>query len=82
MMYSYFSIQFSKIENFEDEKDRIRSEELDTSSAESRAADLKLRLTLDNINLLSSINNGLVENMLSLSTGPSPAQGVFGIFGY
>jgi len=72
----------SKIENLEDEKDRIRSEELDASGAESRAADLKLRLALDNINMLSTVSNGLVENMLALSSGPTPAQGVFGIFGY
>lgn len=72
----------SKIENFEDEKDRIRAEELDASKAVSKAADVKLRLALDNINLLSSLNNGLVENMLALSTGPSKAQGVFGMMGY
>ena len=72
----------SKIENFEDEKDRIRAEELDASKALSKAADVKLRLALDNINLLSSLNNGLVENMVALSTGPSPAQGLFGMMGY
>ena len=72
----------SKIENFEDEKDRIRAEELDASKALSKAADVKLRLALDNINLLSSLNNGLVENMVALSAGPSPAQGLFGIMGY
>ena len=72
----------SKIENFEDEKDRIRAEELDASKAVSKAADVKLRLALDNINLLSSLNNGLVENMLALSAGPSKAQGVFGMMGY
>ena len=72
----------SKIENFEDEKDRIRAEELDASKALSKAADVKLRLALDNINLLSSLNNGLVENMVALSAGPSPAQGLFGMMGY
>ena len=72
----------SKIENFEDEKDRIRVEELDASKAVSKAANVKLRLALDNINLLSNINNGLVENMLALSAGPSKAQGLFGILGY
>ena len=78
-----FEIEWtSKIENFEDEKDRIRAEELDASKAVSKAADVKLRLALDNINLLSSLNNGLVENMLALSTGPSKAQGVFGMMGY
>ena len=72
----------SRIENLEDEKRRIRSEELDASSAESAAASLKLRLALDNINMLSSVSNGLVENMLALSSGPSPAQGIFGLYGY
>lgn len=72
----------SKIENFEDEKDRIRAEELDASKAVSKAADVKLRLALDNINLLSSLNNGLVENMMALSAGPSKAQGLFGMLGY
>ena len=50
---------------------------MDASKALSKAADVKLRLALDNINLLSSLNNGLVENMVALSAGPLPPRPIW-----
>lgn len=72
----------AKINGFEAEKDLIVSEEVDASNAVTKAADLKLRMSLINLNLLSSASNGLVENMLSLSRGPQKASGLFGLMGY
>ncbi|MCH2314370.1 MAG: hypothetical protein MK411_10285 [SAR202 cluster bacterium] len=72
----------SKINRFEAEKDLIVSEEVDASNAVTKAADLKLRMSLINLNLLSAASNGLVENMLSLSRGPQKASGLFGLMGF
>ena len=72
----------SKINSFEAEKDLIVSEEIDASNAVTKAADLKLRMSLINLDLLSAASNGLVENMLSLSRGPQKASGLFGLMGY
>ena len=72
----------SKINSFEAEKDLIVSEEVDASNAVTKAADLKLRMSLINLDLLSAASNGLVENMLSLSRGPQKASGLFGLMGY
>lgn len=71
-----------KIDNLEEEKDNIRQEELDDSRAQSLAADMRVQMTLNNINLLTQTNNGLVENMLNLTRGPAAAPGLFGIMGY
>ena len=72
----------SKIRNLEGEKLRIQAEELETSSAKTKAADVKVRLALNNINLLSQVSSGLLENMMTLSAGPPRAAGVFGLLGY
>ena len=72
----------SKIRNLEDEKLRIKAEELEASSAKTKAADVKVQLALNNINLLSQVGSGLIENMMTLSAGPSKALGVFGLLGY
>jgi len=72
----------SKINSLETEKNLIVSEEVDASNAMTKAADLKLRLSLINLDLLSTSSNGLVENMLSLSRGPQKASGLFGMMGY
>ncbi len=72
----------AKINSFEAEKDLIVSEDVDASNAVAKAADLKLRMSLMNLNLLSAASNGLVENMLSLSRGPQKASGLFGLMGY
>ena len=72
----------AKINGFEAEKDLIVSEDVDASNAVTKAADLKLRMSLINLDLLSAASNGLVENMLSLSRGPQKASGLFGLMGY
>ena len=72
----------AKINSFEAEKDLVVSEEVDASNAITKAADLKLRMSLINLDLLSAASNGLVENMLSLSRGPQKASGLFGMMGY
>ena len=72
----------SKINSLESEKDLFVSEEVDASNAITKAADLKLRLSMINLDLLSTSSNGLVENMLSLSRGPQKASGLFGLMGY
>ena len=72
----------TKINSLESEKDLIVSEEVDASNAVTKAADLKLRMALINLDLLSASSNGLVENMLSLSRGPQKASGLFGLMGY
>ena len=72
----------SKIKNLEDEKNIIMSEELEESVAVSKAADLKLNLAINRINLLSQAGNGLIENLLSLSNGPQKAPGLLGLMGY
>ena len=72
----------SKIKSLEAEKDLIVSEEVDASNAITKAADLELRLSMINLDLLSTSSNGLVENMLSLSRGPQKASGLFGMMGY
>ena len=72
----------SKIKNLKDEKNIIMSEELEESVAVSKAADLKLNLAINKINLLSQAGNGLIENLLSLSNGPQKAPGLLGLMGY
>ncbi len=71
-----------KISVLRHEQRNIRAEELDASAAETAAANLKLRLAINNIESLSQVNNGLIENMLSLSSGPAKGFGVFGMLGY
>ena len=65
----------SKIENLKEEKNLIISEELEEADAISKAAELRLKLTINKIDLLSQVSNGLIENMLSLSRGPQQAHG-------
>ena len=70
-----------KVRQLDDEKRRTTREELDETAAVSRAANLKLRLAINNINIMSQMNSGLIENMLQLPAGPSRGPGVFGILG-
>jgi flagellin-like hook-associated protein FlgL len=71
-----------KISVLRHEQRNIRAEEFDASAAETSAANLKLRLAINNIESLAQVNNGLIENMLSLSSGPAKGFGVFGMLGY
>ncbi|MDA0239399.1 MAG: hypothetical protein O3A84_05145, partial [Proteobacteria bacterium] len=72
----------TQIANLEDEVDGLIEKQLDENQAEIAAADLKLRLALNNINLIAQGNQGLVENMVIASQGLASAPGVFGTLGY
>ena len=43
---------------------------------------LKLKLALNNINMIALGNRGLVENIVIAAQGIQPAPGVFGTLGY
>jgi hypothetical protein len=70
-----------KVRQLDDERRRIMDEELDATAAVNRASALKMRFTINNINILSQMSSGLVENMMQLTNGPSRGPGVFGILG-
>jgi hypothetical protein len=70
-----------KVRQLDGERRRIMDEELDATAAVNKASGLKLRLTINNINILSQMSSGLVENMMQLTNGPSAGPGVFGILG-
>jgi hypothetical protein len=70
-----------KVRQLDDERKRIKDEELDATAAVNRASALKLRFTINNINILSQMSSGLIENMMQLTSGPSKGPGVFGILG-
>lgn len=72
----------TSLSNLESEIDDLIDKQLDENQAEIAAADLKLRLALNNINLISQNNQGLVENMVIASQGLAAAPGVFGTLGY
>lgn len=72
----------AKIETLDSEISRLIEDQLDENEAARAAADLKLKLTLNNINLLSSNSKGLVENIVVATQGLGPAPGVFGALGY
>lgn len=71
-----------KIDAIEDEIDGLIDDQIDETAARQSAADLKLRLALNNINLLSAGSKGLVENIVIAAQGLAPAPGVFGTLGY
>jgi hypothetical protein len=70
-----------KVRQLDSERQRILDEEIDATAAANKAANLKLRLTINNINILSAMSSGLVENMLQLTAEPAGGPGVFGILG-
>lgn len=71
-----------KIEKLERERANIIAEEFDATTAAARAANLKMQLAINNINMLTSASNGLVENMINLVNGPQKAGGLFGMMGF
>ncbi|MEE2760862.1 MAG: hypothetical protein VYE18_05400 [Pseudomonadota bacterium] len=70
-----------KVRQLNGEIQRIKAEEFDETAAVTRAANLKMRVAVNNINMVSQFNSGLIENMLEMVNGPGPAPGVFGILG-
>ena len=72
-----------QIAKLEKEVSALMRESVTEVAATTRAAQLKMALAVNNINMLASMNNGLVENMTQLlSNGPGRAMGVFGYAGY
>tara|TARA_B100000315_G_scaffold257085_1_gene304739 strand:- start:734 stop:1861 length:1128 start_codon:yes stop_codon:yes gene_type:complete len=56
--------------------------EIQENGARNRAANLKFTLAINNINLVSQNNMGLIQNMLELASPQEKAQGLFGMLGY
>jgi hypothetical protein len=71
-----------KISTLEADIQKSIDAQLTEKDAEATAAQLKLRLALNNINLLSAASTGIVENVLISAQGLAPAPGVFGTLGY
>ena len=71
-----------KKKNSEDKDNDIITTEIKESGARNRAAQLKLAVTVNNLNLVSQNNQGLVQNLLQAAQGPGSAPGIFGLMGY
>jgi len=71
-----------EISRLEEEVADIVTEEIQENAAKNRAANLKFTLAINNINLVSQNNQGLIQNMLEIASPQESAQGLFGIMGY
>ena len=71
-----------QIAKLEKEVADIVSIEIKENGAKSRAEGLKFALTMNNMNLISQNNQGLIQNMLQAAQGPGKAGGIFGLLGY
>ncbi|MCD6074276.1 MAG: hypothetical protein K0Q70_1159 [Rhodospirillales bacterium] len=71
-----------KISNLNRDIDAITREELDEAGAKTKAANLKMSLAINNINLVAQHNTALVQNLLDMTQGLARAPGVFGSMGY
>ena len=56
--------------------------EIKENGAKNRAEGLKFAITMNNMNLISQNNQGLIQNMLQAAQGPGKASGIFGLLGY
>lgn len=72
----------ARVANLNKDISAITREEIDETAAKSKAANLKLQLAVNNINLVAQHNNALVQNLLDMTQGQSAAPGVFGSMGY
>lgn len=75
-------IVLAKVSDLGKEISKITAEEVDAAAAKSKAANLKMSLAVNNINLMSQNSTGLIQNLLDMTTGLGPAPGVFGQLGY
>ena len=82
MMQDANTTILKKVSNLNKEIDSITSEELDASTAKTKAAKLKISLAVNNINLVAQHSTSLVQNLIDANSGGSPAYGVFGMMGY
>ena len=71
-----------QIAQLEKEVADIVTIEVRENGAKSRAESLKFAVTLNNMNLVSQNNQGLIQNMLQAAQGPGSASGLFGLLGY
>jgi len=71
-----------RISHLNKDIDLITREELDEASAKAKAANLKMSLAINNINLVARQNTALVQNLLDMTQGLAQAPGVFGTMGY
>ncbi len=81
MLNANKSIQ-ARVSNLNKDIDQITREELDDATAKGKAANLKLQLAINNINLVTQHNNALVQNLLDMTAGPAAPPGVFAQLGY
>jgi hypothetical protein len=71
-----------RISNLNKDIDAITREELDESAAKTKAANLKMSLAINNINLVAQHNTSIVQNLLDMTQGLTKAPGIFGSMGY
>ncbi len=76
-----FDLIKKKIANAEEDSANIVNEQITESAAKTRAANLKMTLAINNINMISNANQGLVENMMMMASPIPKAPGVFGMMG-
>ena len=82
LLESNVSQATEKILNVDKEISDLVNKQLNENGAKNTAAKTKLGLAVTNLNLASSANSGLIENMLSLTQGPAAGPGVFGLLGF
>ena len=81
MLEGNYDLIKKKIANAEEDSARIVKEQITESAAETRAANLKLTLAVNNINMISNANRGLIENMMIMASPIPKGPGVFGLMG-
>ena len=81
LLESNYSLINKKIANAEEDSADIVNEQITENAAKTRAANLKVTLAINNINMVSNANRGLIENMMILASPLPRAPGVFGIMG-
>ncbi len=82
LLHSNDDLMKEQIAQLEKDVAGIVTTEIKENGAKSKAAQLKLALTLNNLNLVTQNNQGLIQNMLQAAQGPGEAFGVFGLMGY
>ncbi len=71
-----------EIARWEEEVADIVTEEIHLNAAKTKAANLKFTLAINNINLVSQNNQGLLLNVMQAAGPQESASGLFGMLGY
>ena len=82
LLKSSSSMTQERINHLSNEISNITQEEIDATAAEAKAAQLKVTLAVNNINLTMQHSTGLIQNLMTLTEGRQSAVGVFGMLGY